>query len=500
MNLAETQRQTLEEIDILEVETAQRFRRNPELGRAAQIRQTDSVLELRRKRPHKETLLQQHELKYFSNQYERDCSRANKNFESPELLLQIESLRDPNLKFESINKALTELESRFKSVPIQSATPLRLAFLMYLSAPEDGVKTVGSKKKFKRRYFLSSATSYLAEEVGESFGDLEMYGKVLGLQAYYEIYRSLFPSKLTYAEYLRSFSKFPNSNNSTDYLRYLESLLTYLKKMHVQCFPLKALPELGKARSKATEIEDGERNEQGEIFCKACDKYFAKESVYKGHLDGKKHKKNSLKQTTTLKVNLVTAQDLERDIEEMTKAMGPLLDATISDYERRAAFSDREKMLETLAVEGEESEFTAEDSTSEASEDNDDDDEFYSKDMPIGTDGTPIPLWLYKLQGLHRTYKCEICGNTSYKGRQQFTKHFTQSKHIRGLMCLGIGEMETPLFNSISSIAEAQALWKQIKKEKSAEEEDLDNVEIEDSEGNVMSHKDYVELKKQGLL
>ena len=50
-------------------------------------------------------------------------------------------------------------------------------------------------------------------------------------------------------------------------------------------------------------------------------------------------------------------------------------------------------------------------------DDNDDylDDSF--KNLPLGPDGTPIPFWLYKLQGLHKQYNCEICGNISYKGK-----------------------------------------------------------------------------------
>ncbi|CAN0532276.1 unnamed protein product, partial [Ectocarpus sp. 12 AP-2014] len=38
--------------------------------------------------------------------------------------------------------------------------------------------------------------------------------------------------------------------------------------------------------------------------------------------------------------------------------------------------------------------------------------------LPLGWDGKPIPYWLYKLHGLGVEFKCEICGDFSYKGRR----------------------------------------------------------------------------------
>lgn len=38
--------------------------------------------------------------------------------------------------------------------------------------------------------------------------------------------------------------------------------------------------------------------------------------------------------------------------------------------------------------------------------------------LPLGWDGKPIPYWLYKLHGLGVEFKCEICGDYSYKGRR----------------------------------------------------------------------------------
>ena len=38
--------------------------------------------------------------------------------------------------------------------------------------------------------------------------------------------------------------------------------------------------------------------------------------------------------------------------------------------------------------------------------------------VPLGWDGKPIPYWLFKLHGLNLEYKCEICGDFSYRGRK----------------------------------------------------------------------------------
>lgn len=58
-----------------------------------------------------------------------------------------------------------------------------------------------------------------------------------------------------------------------------------------------------------------------------------------------------------------------------------------------------------------------------------------------------------------------------------------------------------PLFKSIIHIEEAIELWNRIKREKRIKAGEAENaIEVEDDQGNVMSEKDYLDLKKQGLL
>ncbi|KAJ6376079.1 hypothetical protein OIU77_000950 [Salix suchowensis] len=102
-----------------------------------------------------------------------------------------------------------------------------------------------------------------------------------------------------------------------------------------------------------------------------------------------------------------------------------------------------------------------EEETQADSESDDDEQQIYNPlKLPMGWDGKPIPYWLYKLHGLGQELKCEICGNYSYWGRRAFEWHFKEWRHQHGMRCLGIPN--TKNFNEITSIKEAQELWKRI--------------------------------------
>jgi len=150
----------------------------------------------------------------------------------------------------------------------------------------------------------------------------------------------------------------------------------------------------------------------------------------------------------------------------------------------------------------------------EEGEDNDDDDDdddtdsedeeedapiYNPKGVPLGWDGKPIPYWLFKLHGLNHFFPCEICGNESYRGRWNFEKHFTESKHAYGMRCLGIPN--TKHFHGVTKIQDAQNLWAELRK--SVEGDLFDGVkeeEYEDSHGNVLNRAQYEDLARQGLL
>lgn len=502
MSLIEAQRQLLEENDALEVSVARRFRKNPVLALKCSVDQSHQ-LSTKKKRSHKEMLLLEHELKFFEDTYKQNNSRLREQLKSKsDLLKDIQAFKDPDMKFYLFLDAMKDLNDK-RPDKLESAKNALAFTLPYLSVPADEKRP--DSNKVKRKQLLSSMGAHLGQQLGLVLNDVELFGQYLDMSYFFDQYKLLVPSKDTYVDYLRKFADFPYKTSSSDeYKRYLAQLHKYLLKFYEETHPLEDMLELLKDSENRETVEEGKPNDKGEVYCKACDKLFTKESVYKGHLAGKKHIKNEKAlngdKGSTKKD---TGASLERDVSKLAALLKPTVDATIDHIERRAAASERERMIEDKALAEEESEFTATDTdTSDKSDSEDDeDDDLLSKHLPLGTDGTPIPLWLYKLQGLHRSYNCEICGNVKYKGRQQYDKHFQLSKHIYGLQCLGVDDDAMVSFAGISSIDEANELWQSLKKAKRNTEQTIENaIEVEDEEGNVMPEKDYLELKKQGLL
>ncbi|KAI4839476.1 splicing factor 3A subunit 3 [Plasmodium brasilianum] len=136
----------------------------------------------------------------------------------------------------------------------------------------------------------------------------------------------------------------------------------------------------------------------------------------------------------------------------------------------------------------------------EEEEENEDEKPIYNPlNLPLGYDNKPIPYWLYKLHGLSKEYKCEICGNYSYFGRAMFEKHFYEWRHSFGMKCLNIPN--TLHFKEITKIEDALNLYEKLKKQTQLNIFKPDQeVECEDSKGNVMNIKAYDDLKRQGLL
>lgn len=499
----ESQRQLLEELEAFEAATALRYRRNPLLvgkthvdGKGAE----GSLATSSRKRPHKETLLLQHELKYFGDRYDQNCKRIAAGRKNPLLRKDIDELKDDEMTFSAFNERLRMLRTKLTDTVPKSAEPALAELLLFSSAPEDEKRlSKDGKQKAKRKHVLSRAGSHLGDQLASAFSEAEMLGNRLELSVFYEKYKLLSATQLSYLDYLRSFDK-PAKLSGKEFLQYLESLASYLERFYKNLHPFEEVVFESKPE---TEVEDGKPDENGQVFCKACNKTFPKESVYKGHLDGKKHKKNAANGSSAPATETMAAvvARTEKKIHLLAEKLKNVREDTILDQERLAVMTDREKMLEGVALEGEESEYTDCESGDEQSDDDDNDDHLLLSHLPLGTDGVPIPLWLYKLQGLHQSFNCEICGNYVYRGRQQFDKHFGSTRHVRGLSYLGVSEEEMGKFAGISTIEEATELWLKIKKEKRTVEMAGDNaIEIEDESGDVMTMKDYNDLKRQGLL
>eukprot|EP01016_Furgasonia_blochmanni_P049070 TRINITY_DN7403_c0_g1_i4.p1 TRINITY_DN7403_c0_g1~~TRINITY_DN7403_c0_g1_i4.p1 ORF type:complete len:144 (-),score=42.30 TRINITY_DN7403_c0_g1_i4:139-510(-) len=95
--------------------------------------------------------------------------------------------------------------------------------------------------------------------------------------------------------------------------------------------------------------------------------------------------------------------------------------------------------------------------------------------------------------------RCEICGNYSYWGRRAFERHFQEWRHAYGMKCLRIPN--TIHFKEITSINDALALHQKLLVETETSQFKPDQEEeFEDSEGNVLNKKRYMDLKRQGML
>lgn len=525
----ELQRSRLEEIDVIRQATFKRFRKNPEIIPQG-VREKDDILSIKATRPHKETILQKHEVSQFKDRYDYHVKSIT--------TLNRDLVKESLDKITDNNKDFKQFDSLFESISRQPSDSLNSQhedlgsiYSMYSSSPISEVQAT-KKGKFKvKRKFILSEEAIRRLNVDTLFSPEEAFGKNLDLRALHEQYVRLIGKKVSYIEYLRSFHsptfvEFPSANRN-DYEQYIRSLWDYIDGFFKRANPLndmnsmqKAIEEKFKAETVVEEPEkkDGNPNENGEVYCKACDKVFNKESVYKGHLEGKKHKKNIKRMEEQEQPSkLLESQEIEKNtgndlryiefkIQYLAELLKETIEDTINNVERQEAMTEREKIIELNEIAGDESEYTtansepSEDSDNQGSDDEDEDREMF-KQLPTGIDGAPIPFWLYKLQGLHHTYNCEICGNLEYKGRVAFEKHFGSPKHQQGLKFLGIDSQHMKLFANITNINEALELWDAIKKqERSQVGEVQDSIEVEDNEGNVMSESDYIELKKQGII
>lgn len=210
-----------------------------------------------------------------------------------------------------------------------------------------------------------------------------------------------------------------------------------------------------------------------------------------------KKAKNGTDSTAAASTNTNILRDPIPAIQALLDQLHPTLQATLRRLERQQGQSviERERdLIEELYGTGQD-----DDKDKKDNGDSDDDDEpvFYNpKNVPLDWDGKPIPYWLFKLHGLQHYYVCEICGGERYRGRRNFEVHFNEQRHGAGMKRLGIPN--TKHFHGITTIADAQELWKKLQ-ERQQEQQD-DQEQYEDSHGNVLSRATYEDLARQGLL
>lgn len=168
------------------------------------------------------------------------------------------------------------------------------------------------------------------------------------------------------------------------------------------------------------------------LFCVACGKKFAKQTVFDAHLAGKKHIK-AIEALQTGKLDMSQRDDEKRvalqeaQIQAIVSALPGRRQATLVNVERKQARTAEELMDD----EDDAAADAAADAAGESSDEDDTEKPIYNpKKLPLGWDGKPIPYWLFKLHGLNKEFKCEICGDVSYRGPKVFHQHFQVRKHL----------------------------------------------------------------------
>lgn len=73
--------------------------------------------------------------------------------------------------------------------------------------------------------------------------------------------------------------------------------------------------------------------------------------------------------------------------------------------------------------------------------------------LVTGPDGKTMPRWLWKLQGLNKSYPCEVCG-TTFQGKNPFERHFNSEKHRVRLQCLGVDPAAARGLSKVSEVLE----------------------------------------------
>jgi splicing factor 3A subunit 3 len=246
------------------------------------------------------------------------------------------------------------------------------------------------------------------------------------------------------------------------------------------------------------------------LYCKVCQTMFSNDNVYVHHFNGKKHKRNEKNKKNLLKnIN----EDIEKVIEAKEEAKKERFNNKkykLAKLEHRIVHLKgllNDVFENTLNFLRRKQTYNADDISEEGSIQSDQDleiseeeeENYNPKNLPIGWDGKPIPYWLFKLHGLGIEFKCEICGNYSYWGRRAFEKHFTEWRHTYGMKCLRIPN--SVHFREITSINDALILHRKLIVDSENNKFNPDKEEeFEDSDGNVLDKRTYLDLQKQGLL
>jgi splicing factor 3A subunit 3 len=478
-------------VNIMETIIEQQRRLHEEIERLELI---GSRILVKQPRIHKEKLAMEHRLRDVLNRIQSASQQLFDLYEDKDNLRkeEIDAFSPPN-EFDEFYRRLKAIEEYGRKFPDASAESLELEL--------SGLEDIEAEQ----------------QKLESSFSGEEAYGKFLDLHAYHERYLNLkaFPKHVIYLRYLDEFDRFSDMRNdekNVTYRDYLEDLAKYLCGFIERTQPLfnmKQFDEKMKTDFQTTwkqqPVSQTKESIVDGLYCVDCDKTFAKDTVFKSHLTGKKHIKNTQKHQERSSVSEMRDEDvvderavayLEYSIGQYGKLLGKKREETKINIERKQSRTSEERLEDLEAIE----EAIEEVAENEEEQSEDEEKPIYNPlKLPLGWDGKPIPYWLYKLHGLGIEYKCEICGGYTYMGRKSFERHFEEWRHTYGLKCLGI--VNSSQFREITSIQDAVALRERLERTKQEVtfRPDVEE-EFEDQQGNVFNKKTYEDLVRQGLL
>ena len=271
------------------------------------------------------------------------------------------------------------------------------------------------------------------------------------------------------------------------------------------------------------------------LYCRACKKQFAKQTVFDAHLKGRKHIRAQAELDvlsaphssqfaataaaalpSTIATHVQQMHDvaiIEYCIHQYAQLMDGQLQATIAFQQHKLTLTPAELQHEiqhtlrsttqpastALILASSAAAGGHGDSSSAMEEDELPPSLANPKHLPLGPDGKPIPYWVYKLQGLNHFFTCEVCGDYKYRGPKEYQEHFSGWRHAWGMKCIGLPNARE--LWGVTSIEQVKALWETMRQHEQGRgwREDEEE-EMEDSEGNVFNKKTYLELQRQGLI
>lgn len=356
------------------------------------------------------------------------------------------------------------------------------------------------KSKPKKQIVVSENDEALKKFSGE-----ECFGKYLDLTEIFMLYLNTNPKNaLSYLDFLtelqntKDFSFIPKGDLGDNIIsKLIEYLMSFIERSQ-PFFPLEET--VASIVNTFNEKYVDQKVQNKPFFCTFCNKQLNDQKSFEDHQKMQSHIRNIEKinrREGGLDEVIRQRQERARDRAQNVFIALQLIMQLKQQFDATIANTKRRQTISSSVIEAEQHDLDAP-IVFDDKIDEDDEQFFNPKGLPLGWDGKPIPIWLYKLHGLSVEYKCEICGNKSYWGQVAFERHFFQSTHINHLKMLGIPN--TKHFVNITKINDAVTLFEKIKNSLSKDVWQKGEEEVETDDGTVMSRKLYDDMVRQGLI